>query len=100
MSDATLTIPGLVFIGTEGAGKDTAVVQLGSAVGWTIPKGLHTWSRELSVVVKEDMTPDLQREFGVVLPEQQGDPEFVPRARKAAEASKIVAVEQPLADKL
>jgi hypothetical protein len=100
MTDVTLTIPGLVFIGAEGAGKDAAVVQIGSAVGWTIPKGVHTWSRELSVVVKEDITPDLQKELGVVLPEQQGDPEFVPRARKAAQASKLVAVEQPLSDKL
>jgi hypothetical protein len=99
MTDATLTIPGLVFIGAEGA-KDTAVVQIGPAVGWTIPKGVHSWSRELSVVVKEDVTPDLQKELGVVLPEQQGDPELVPRARKAAQASKLVAVEQPLSDKL
>jgi len=99
MTDATLTIPGLVFIGAEGA-KDAAVVQIGPAVGWTIPKGIHTWSRELSVVVKEDLTPELQRELGVVLPEQQGDPELVPRARKAAQASKLVAVEQPLSDKL
>src|SRR5690348_3032695 len=100
MSDATLTIPGLIFVGTEGAGRDNAVVHLGAAVGWTIPRGLHTWSRELSVVAKETLTPDLRRELGVLLPEEQGDPEVVPRARRAAQACKIVAVERTLAERL
>jgi hypothetical protein len=100
MSDATLTIPGLIFVGAEGAGKDAAVVHLGAAVGWTIPRGVHTWSRELSVVLKEALTPELRRELGVVLPEEQGDPELVPRARRAAQACKVVAVERPLSDQL
>src|SRR5439155_22298823 len=100
MSDATLTIPGLVFVGAPGAGKDTAVVQLGAAVGWTIPRGVHTWTRELSVVTKDDLTPELRRQLGVVLPEEQGDPELVPRAQSAAKACKIVAVERPLSDQL
>src|SRR5258705_354609 len=100
MSDATLTIPGLIFVGAEGAGRDHAVVHLGAAVGWTIPRGVHTWSRELSVVMKDDLTPALRRELGVVLPEEQGDPEVVPRARRAAQACKVVAVEGPLAEQL
>jgi hypothetical protein len=100
MSDATLTIPGLIFVGAESTGKDNAVVHLGSAVGWTIPRGVHTWSRELSVVMKEDLKPELLRELGVVLPEDQGDPEVVPRARRAAQACKVVAVEGDLADRV
>jgi hypothetical protein len=100
MSEATLTIPGLIFVGAEGAGKDAAVVHLGAAVGWTIPRGVHTWSRELSVVLKEALTPELRRELGVALPEEQGDPELVPRARRAAQACKVVAVERPLSDQL
>jgi hypothetical protein len=100
MSEATLTIPGLIFVGAEGAGKDNAVVHMGAAVGWTIPRGVHTWSRELSVVLKDQLTPELRRELGVLLPEEQGDPELVPRARSAAQACKIVAVERPLSDQL
>src|SRR5260221_8118977 len=100
MSDATLTIPGLIFIGAEAPGKGAAIVQLGPAVGWTIPRGINSWSRELSVVLKQDITPDLQRGLGVVLPEQQGDPELVPKSRLAAQACKVVAVEGPILDQL
>ena len=80
MSDATLTIPGLVFIGTAAAGTHASVIHLGPAVGWTIPRGLNTWSREVSVVMKLDVTPELQRQLGLVLPEQQGNAEVIPRA--------------------
>ena len=70
MTDATLTIPGLLFIGAESADKDAAVVRLGPAVGWTIPRGINTWSRELTVVMKQDLTPELRKQLGVVLPEE------------------------------
>src|SRR5258708_11002104 len=100
MTDATLTIPGLLFIGAESADKDAAVVHLGPAVGWTIPRGVATWSRELTVVMKQDLTPELRKELGVVLPEEQGDAEVVPRARRAAQACKLVAVERTLSEQL
>src|SRR5215831_7367265 len=100
MSEATLTIPGVLFVGAEGSGKDNAVVHMGAAVGWTIPRGVHTWSRELSVVFKDQLKPEIRRELGVLLPEEQGDPELVPRARHAAQACKVVAVERPLSDQL
>jgi hypothetical protein len=100
MSDATLTLPGLLFIGAEAPGKGAAIVQLGAAAGWTTPRGINSWSRELSVVLKPDLTAELQKELGVVLPEQQGDPELVPKARLAAQACKVVAVEGPIVDQL
>jgi hypothetical protein len=100
MTDATLIIPGVLFIGAESSDKDTAVVQLGTAVGWTIPRGVSTWSRELTVVMKQDVTPELRKELGVLLPEDQGDADVVPRARRAAQACKLVAIERALTEKL
>src|SRR5260221_4668734 len=100
MSDATLTIPGLIFIGAEAPGKGAAIVQLGPAAGWTIPRGINSWSRELSVVLKQDLTPDLLRGLGVVLPERQADPELAPKARLAAQACNMVAVEGPIVDQV
>src|SRR5579859_7172854 len=100
MTDATLIIPGVLFVGAESADKDTAVVQLGTAVGWTIPRGVATWSRELSVVTKQDLTPEISKELGVVLPEDQGDADVVPRARRAAQACKLVAIDRALSEKL
>jgi hypothetical protein len=52
------------------------------------------------VALKQDLTPELQRELGVHLPEQQGDPDLVPKARLAAQACKVVAVEESLQEQL
>jgi hypothetical protein len=65
-----------------------------------MPKGIHTWRRELSVVLKEDLNPALCSSLGVVLPEAQGDDQSVPRARKAAQVCNLVAVEGDLIEKL
>ncbi len=101
MTDASLIIPGLIHVGADESGKGTgAPAQIGVAVGWTMPRGVHTWSRELSVVIKEEITPALQRELGVVLPEEQGDPEVVPRARHAAQACNVVAVDGEIVDQV
>ncbi len=101
MSDASLIIPGVIHVGTDESSRGIgAPAQVGLAVGWTMPRGVHTWSRELSVVIKEEVTPALQRELGVVLPEEQGDPEVVPRARRAAQSCNLVAVDGEIADQV
>jgi len=101
MTDAALIIPGVIHVGSDASGKGVAgLVQMGPAVGWTMSRGVNTWSRELSVVVKEDLTPALRKELNVVLPEEQGDPDVVPRACRAAKACKLVAVEPPVVEQL
>src|SRR5437762_3129152 len=99
MSDASLIVPGLIHVGGH-EGQDGALVQVGAAVGWTMPKGIHTWRRELSVVLKEDLNAGLCSALGVVLPEAQGDEQSVPRARKAAQICSLVAVEGEIIEKL
>jgi hypothetical protein len=99
MSDASLIVPGVIHVGGHER-QDGALVQVGAAVGWTMPKGIQTWRRELSVVLKEDLNPALCSSLGVVLPEAQGDDQSVPRARKAAQACNLVAVEGDLVEKL
>jgi hypothetical protein len=101
MSDASLIVPGLVHVGGEIPGRPAdGVVQTGPHVGWTNARGIHTWRRELTVVLKEEVTADLAGALGVVLPEQQGEPNMVPRAIRAARASKLLAVEGSIADAL
>ena len=100
MSDASLIIPGLIQVGAYDDKKRASLVLIGSAVGWTMPRGINTWRREVSVVNKGDLTPDSLSELGVVLPEQQGEPASVGRARRAAEACSLVAVEGPIAEQL
>jgi hypothetical protein len=100
MSDASLIVPGLVHVGGREGQAAGALVQVGAAAGWTMPKGIHSWRRELSVALKADLNPALCASLGVVLPESQGDDQSVPRARKAAQACSLVAVEGELADKL
>jgi hypothetical protein len=100
MSDASLIVPGLVHVGVENPSRPGALVQMGTAVGWTIARGIATWRRELTVVLREEITADLVGQLGVVLPEQQGEPHLVPRATRAARASKLVAVEGGIADAL
>src|SRR5882672_9137894 len=100
MSEASLIVPGLIHVGGHEGLDGAALVQVGAAVGWTMPKGIHTWRRELSVVLKEDLNPALCSALGVVLPEAQGDEQSVPRARKAAQICNLVAVEGEIAEKL
>src|SRR5258706_3362997 len=100
MSDASLIVPGLIHVGSHEGQDGAALVLVGAAVGWTMPKGIHTWRRELSVVLKEDLNPAVCSALGVVLPEAQGDDQSVPRARKAAQVCNLVAVEGEIADQL
>ena len=54
MSGASLSIPGLLHVGTSGA--ELATLHVGPAVGWVALKGIHSWSREISVARKADVS--------------------------------------------
>jgi hypothetical protein len=99
MSGESLSVPGLLYVGMSGE-QEQAVLHVGPATGWVALKGLHTWSREISVVFKADVTDALARELGVTLPEAHPQAGQLPNAKRAAVASKFVAVESALVDAL
>jgi hypothetical protein len=99
MSGASLGVPGVLYVGTSGE-QELAVLHVGPAVGWVALKGIHTWSREISVVLKADVTEAIGRELGVTLPERQPEAAGLQNALRAAQASGLVAVDSSLVDKL
>ncbi len=99
MSGASLSVPGLLYVGTS-TEREPAVLHLGATAGWVALKGLHTWSREISVVLKADVSESVCRKLGVTLPEAHPEAANLAHARNAARASRLVAVEASLVDKL
>jgi hypothetical protein len=99
MSGASLGVPGVLYVGPSPE-QELAVLHVGPAVGWVALKGIHTWSREVSVALKADVTDAMARELGVMLPEAMADKERLVNARRAARASTLVAVDSSLVDKL
>lgn len=99
MSGESLGIPGLLYVGVSPE-HELAALQVGPSVGWIALKGLGTWSREISVVLKSDLTPALCGKLGVALPEAKAEAAKLPQATRAAKASTLVAVESSVADKL
>ena len=99
MSGASIGVPGLLYVGTPGE-QELAVLHVGPAVGWVALKGLHTWSREISVVFKAEVSEALRRELGVTMPEDLPEAATLPNARRAALASNLVGVDPSLVDKM
>ena len=75
-------------------------MHVGPGVGWVALKGIHTWSREISVVLKTDVNEATCRELGVTLPEAHPEAARLENARRAAQASTLVAVDSAVVDKL
>ncbi len=99
MSGASLGVPGVLYVGTSSE-QELAVLHVGPGVGWVALKGIHTWSREISVVLKADVTDAIGRELGVTLPERLPEAAGLQNALRAARASNLVAVDSSLVDKL
>ncbi len=99
MSGASLGVPGVLYVGTSGE-QELAVLHVGPGVGWVALKGLHTWSREVSVAIKADLGEALCRELGVTLPEKHPEIARLPHAYRAALASTLVAIDSSLVDKV
>jgi len=55
--DAILAVGGILFVGAVASGRSR--VQMGPAAGWTVPRGIADWERELSFVTRASMTPGL-----------------------------------------
>ena len=99
MSGSSLGVPGVLYVGTSGE-QELAELHVGPVAGWVALKGIHTWSREISVVFKADVTEAIGRELGVTLPERQPEAAGLQNALRAAQASSLVAVDSSLVDKL
>jgi len=99
MSGASLTVPGLLHVGTSGE-HELAVLHAGPWVGWVALKGIRTWSREVSVVLKADVRGPILTELGVMLPEGRPEMARLSNVQRAARASDLVAVDSSLVDTL
>jgi hypothetical protein len=99
MSGASLAVPGILYVGPSGD-HELAVLHVGPAAGWVALKELRTWSREISVVAKTDVTETLRKELSLKLPETQAAEEKLASAERAAQASVLVAVDSSLVDDL
>jgi hypothetical protein len=98
MSGASLSVPGVLYVGPSE--EALAVLHVGPSAGWVALKGIRTWSREILVVQKADVTEALRKELGVTLPEAHPQAASLANARRAAQASPLVAVESAIAEKL
>jgi hypothetical protein len=98
MASPSLALPGVLFVGEDD--RSRLVAHLGAAAGWMIPKGILSWSHEVSVVEKGDLKEDIRREAKIVLPEEQIPKGRMPLSHQAALASPLVAVSSRLTQKL
>jgi hypothetical protein len=99
MSGSSLSVPGVLHVGMS-AEREVAPLHVGPGVGWIALKGIRTWSREISVVLKADVREKVRGELGVTLPEDQPEAARLANAQRAARASNLVAVESSLVDDL
>jgi len=88
MADFELAVPGVIYIGSTAGKKDDrpaggeasegrplrsapSVVHLGAASGWTKPRGIRQWAREVSAIRRSALTEVLRKELGATLPHEQ-----------------------------
>ena len=94
-----LTVGGVVYVGRPDT-KRRSALHVGRHVGWFPAPGIRTWTKDVSVVKKSAVTPELQKELGLVLPEEAAKKRNLADAARAAEACSLVAVTAELAPKL
>ncbi len=94
-----LTVGGVVFVGRPDT-KRRSALHVGRHVGWFPAPGIRTWTKEVSVVKKSAITPQLQKELGVTLPEEAARARGLADTVKAAESCSLVAVTTELAPTL
>lgn len=99
MSGESLRVPGLLFIDAPDKSGES-IAHAGPSVGWVVPRGLRTWSREITVVSREDLTESLRAELNLMLPEELPAITTLPHARRAAAASSLLAIDASLSQPL
>ncbi len=99
MSGESLRVPGLLFIDVPDKSGES-IVHAGPSVGWVVPRGLRTWSREITVVSRVELSESVRAELKLGLPEELPAVTTLPHARRAAAASSLLAVEPALVEPL
>lgn len=99
MSGESLRVPGLLFIDSPDKSGES-IVHAGPSVGWVVPRGLRTWSREITVVSRAELTESVRAELNLTLPEELPAVTTLPHARRAAAASSLLAVDPSLVEPL
>jgi hypothetical protein len=94
--DAILAVGGILFVGASASGRNR--IRLGPAAGWMVPRGIALWERELSFVERAGMTQALASALRATLADQQIAPKRFPTAKKAVEASPLLALSGNLVD--
>jgi hypothetical protein len=98
MASPPLALPGVLFVGEDERAR--LVAHTGPAAGWMIPKGILSWSHEVSVVAREALTEAIRRETKIVMPDEQIPPAKHPLTLQAAQKSPLVAISGRLTPKL
>src|SRR5580698_7469468 len=95
-NDAVLAVGGLLYVGAPASGR--SVVRVGPAAGWMVPRGIAQWEREPSFVERAGMTQAFATALRATLAGDQIAPKRFPTAKKAAEASPLLALSGNLVD--
>ncbi|MBX3220233.1 MAG: hypothetical protein KF795_06910 [Labilithrix sp.] len=98
MASPSLALPGVLFVGEDERAR--LVAHLGPSAGWMIPKGILSWSTEVSVVARESLNEQVRRDAKIVMPEEQIAPAKLPLTHQAAQKSPVVAISGKLTQKL
>jgi hypothetical protein len=93
--EAAPAVAGAVQIVPLLQGKGT--VRVGASAGWLTPRGIQHWEREVSFVVRSDVTPELARSLRATLPTEQIAPKKYPLASRAVVATPLLAIASNLA---
>src|SRR5579863_10170985 len=94
--EAILAVGGVLYVGALASGRSR--IRLGPAAGWMVPRGIAQWERELSFVERAGMTQALATALRATLAGEQIAPKRFPTAKKAAEASPLLALSGNLVD--
>ncbi|HTB74218.1 MAG TPA: hypothetical protein VK762_13290 [Polyangiaceae bacterium] len=94
--EAILAVGGVLYVGAPASGRSR--IRLGPAAGWMVPRGIAQWERELSFVERAGMTQALATALRATLAGDQIAPKRFPTAKKASEASPLLALSGNLVD--
>ncbi len=88
--ETTLVVPGILSVGPMASGKSRICV--GPAAGWMTPRGITAWEREISFVLRADMTPAFGSALRATLPDEQVAPKRFPTVKMAVGLSPLLAI--------
>jgi len=94
--DAILAVGGVLFVGAAASGRSQ--VKVGPAAGWMLPRGIAHWEREVCLVRREGVTAGLASALRATRADEQIAPKRFPMAKKAVEASPLLALAGNLVD--